>query len=377
MRMGASRGVRLWLIGAMVLIQLLGALFGSGAVAARAAQDSDEDARVEAVTEAVELLGSLEMSSDLHQLYDRLHPDVREVLSRSGLGSFYGSADAVIPAEPVEVERVEFAPYIWPVTGEEYDDAATVTVRVRGDQGDDEVDERRELHLVEDGSSWRWFFGDDEAFVEEQDDRAAADATYESPFADDRYADIDRFWADAFAAAQLDYEAPREIVELEEPVADTGCGVEEDLDDIAIFYCTLDDTMYFNAEFREEVEEGVGPYAWYHIISHEWGHHIQNQLDIDATTDPELDGGLYPIELELQADCLAGVYAQDAFAREEIDSDEVQQAVDITDVAGDVTGTTWDDPAAHGSGRQRRLSTLTGYDDGLLGCNLDLLTAAG
>ena len=377
MRALSSCGVRLWLIGAMVLIQVFGVLAGNAAASAQDAQDAAKGQRIEDVTEVVELLGSLEMSSDLHQLYDRLHPDVREVLSRSGLGSFYGSPDAVIPAEPVEVERVEFEPWTWPVTGEEYEEAATVTVRVRGDQGGDAVDERRELHLVEDGSTWRWFFGDDEAFVDEQDERAAANGTYKSSFADERYADIDRFWADAFASAQLDYRSPKEIVELEEPTAETGCGVEDDLDEIAIFYCTLDDTMYFNPEFRAEVEDSVGAYAWYHIISHEWGHHVQNQLNIDATNDPELDGGLYPIELELQADCLAGIYAQDAFAREEITTDEVRQAIDITDVAGDVTGTTWDDPAAHGTGRQRRQSTLTGYDDGFLGCNLDLLTAAG
>lgn len=374
MRLSSGRGVRLLLIAVLLLC---GVLPGFAATATATAQDAlEEDERVEDVTNAVELLGALEMTSDLHQLYDRLHPDVREVLSRSGLGSFYDSPEAVIPAEPVEVESVEFEPWTWPVTGEEYEEAATVTVRVRGDQGGEAVDERRELHLVEDGGSWRWFFGDDEAFVEEQDERAAADATYESPFEDDFYADIDQFWAGAFAAAQLEYRPPEEIVELGEP-AETGCGVEDDLDEIAIFYCTLDDTMYYNPDFRDGVEAEVGPYAWYHIISHEWGHHVQNQLGIDATMEPELDGGLYPIELELQADCLAGTYAQDAFAREAIGAAEVEQAIDITDVAGDMTGTDWDDPAAHGSGRQRRLATLTGYDDGFLGCRLDLLTAVG
>src|SRR3712207_8872465 len=53
----------------------------------------------------------------------------------------------------------------------------------------------------------------------------------------------------------------------------------------------------------------------------------------DASLEPELDGGLYPIELELQADCLAGTYAQDAFAREEIGTEQVEQAIDITDVS--------------------------------------------
>ncbi len=372
MRFDPGRKVRPLFI---VLVLLFGVLPGGEAALAQSDGDATE-ARVAQVTRTVELLGSLEMSSDLHQLYDRLHPDVREVLSRGGWGSFYRSAEALIPAEPVEVVSVDFEPWTWPVTGEEYDEAAVVTVLMRADQGDRAVETRRELHLVEDDDTWRWFIGGDETFLDEQDARAANDAAYQSPFEDDRYADIDRFWAAAFAAVGLDYRSPDDIVTLDAPAA-TGCGFEADVDEVSVFYCTLDDTMYYNPAFRNDVEDVAGDYAWYHIIAHEWGHHIQNQLGIDASLEPELDGGLYPIELELQADCLAGTYAQDAFAREEIGTEQVEQAIDITDVSGDMGSTEWDDPTAHGSGRQRRVSMLTGYEDGFLGCNLDLLIAAG
>ncbi len=359
------------------LVMLVSALLWSwGGSTLAQDESSGDERRVAEVTRAVEVLTALEMGGDVHQLYDRLHPDVRDLLSRSGLATFYESPDAVIPHAPVEVVSVAFGEWTWPVTGEAYDDTATVTVRVQGERAGTAVDETLTLHLVEDGGNWRWFFGESEQDVDAQDVLASERASYESDFDNDGYADIDRYWADAFADAALDYHAPDEIIPLR-GTAETGCGVEENLDEIAIFYCTLDETIYYNPDFRDEVEENVGVYAWYHIVSHEWGHHIQNILGIDASADPELDGGLYAIELELQADCLAGTYTQDAFAREAIGDTELDEAIDITAVAGDMSGTTWDDPAAHGSGSQRRQSLVTGYDDGFLGCNLDLLSAAG
>ncbi len=121
----------------------------------------------------------------------------------------------------------------------------------------------------------------------------------------------------------------------------------------------------------------TGPYGWDHIIAHEWGHHIQDLLGIDASRNPELDDGYYVIELELMADCLAGVYAQDATARGTIEEDEVDDAETITEASGDLPETAFDDERAHGTGEQRVEAFFTGYEDGLIGCNLDLASFAG
>jgi predicted metalloprotease len=93
--------------------------------------------------------------------------------------------------------------------------------------------------------------------------------------------------------------------------------------------------------------------------------------------DPELEGGQYTIEHELQADCLAGMFGQDAWARGLIRSRDLNEAIDITGIAGDAAGTSWDDPSAHGSAEQREESFWIGYDDGFRGCHIRLGVEGG
>jgi predicted metalloprotease len=355
----------------IVLAMLLLVSASPALVAAQAT--SATSTKTAEVTDALQQIASLERDHDVNTLYDLLHPDVRQKLSREGLGAYYASPAALIPDGAYADVKVTFGDWTWPVTGKTYKDAATVTYTASGTRNGKPASETATQHLVLDGVTWRWFFGVTDAFVAQQDSAAAKAQSYKSPFKDKGYAAIDTYWASAFTIAGITYTPPREIIAVTKPIR-TGCGNEDQtgIDKAGVYYCTVDHKIYYSPKMKTEVSIGFGSYAWYHIVAHEWGHHIQQLMGIDATRDPELDGGIYPIELELQADCLAGTYDQDALAKGAITEKAFDQALAITDVAGDRKSTKWDDPNAHGTDAQRRQSVLTGFDDGFIGCNLPL-----
>ncbi len=183
-------------------------------------------------------------------------------------------------------------------------------------------------------------------------------------------ADVDLFWARTFAEAELPYDPPHGIVGFDDSVR-TECG-RVDAEESVAFYCSLDETIYYNTQFRAIVEDQVGDFAWITVIAHEWGHHVQIELGLDSGQRARGSAQVYPIQLELQADCLAGAYAQDAEGRDWLDPGDIEEALFLTDFAGDESGTHWTDPNAHGTPQQRVRAFQRGYDEGLAGCDLDL-----
>jgi predicted metalloprotease len=331
------------------------------------------EADVEIVSRMVRDLARAEQRQDYNMLYDLMLPDARRLVPRQAMLNWYESEEALVPTEDPVVSSVTFGEYEYPLTGEVYDNVATVTYTQQGELGGVAQEEELVLHLWHDGQTWRWFFDGTERQVDRIARRTETLLDYHSPYATEAFQQIDEFWAQLFANAGREYVAPVDMVGVRIEPTETGCGTERNISAMLVYYCTLDQTIYYDPEFRDMVMDAGGDYAWYNIIAHEWGHHIQNLLGIDATMDPELDGGFYPIELELQADCMAGMYGQDAFARGLISERDTRAAARVTDAAGDLEGTSWDDPSAHGTGEQREQSFWTGFDDGLRGCNLDLV----
>jgi uncharacterized protein len=344
-----------------------------GNVVAGSPVSAQSDADVQVISRVVRDLSRAEGRQDVNYLYDLMLPDVRRVVPRQAMINWYASEATLIPTEDPVVDEVTFDSYDYAVTGETYENVATVTYTQVGEvDGVADVQERV-VRLWHDGQTWRWFFGEDEQAVADIASETETTLGYESPYKTDAYRQIDAFWAQMFANAGLEYEPPVDMLGVRVQPLQTGCGVEEDIEMMAVYYCTLDQTIYYDPDFRDEIIDDLGEYGWYNIIAHEWGHHIQNLLGLNVTRDPELDGGYYTIELELQADCLAGMYGQDALARGLIRDRDVRAAARVTDSAGDASGTSWDDETAHGSGSQREESFWTGFDDGLRGCNLDLV----
>ena len=167
-------------------------------------------------------------------------------------------------------------------------------------------------------------------------------------------ADIDAWWSAEFAARGLPYTSPR--LDL---VSEPGTEI---CDFIDVFYtpagyCSTNQTIFVSTAFVSP--DNVA--ALLPLISHEWGHHIQNLTDTGAYT---------PMEQELQADCFAGAFI--AFAA---DSDWISPvvtaiALQLTQSAGDVWWQGTFDEAVHGTKADRALAFMAGQTGGLEACGL-------
>ena len=359
--------IRHWCLTILVLWLASGAGLGSvQAVASRAVPDE------QAVTRAVTDIVRAEREGDLDRLYDMMAPESRMVIPRQAFVNWFSDPDRLVAVGEPEITSVTFGDWESAVSGDIYEDVALVELNVAVASAIDEDVRTDGLVLWNDGQFWRWIFGEDDADIQGV---AALDqwtVEYESPYQTEMFRNIDIFWAQMFANAGLEYWPPKDMVGVLVEPTRTGCGLEKDIEAMAVYYCTLDETIYYDPGFRDLLIEKIGEYAWEHVIAHEWGHHVQNLLGLDTTRDPELLGGQYTIEHELQADCLSGIFGQDARARQIIRSRNINEALDVISMAGDARGTSWDDVTAHGSAAQREQSFWTGYEDGLIGCHIQM-----
>ena len=146
----------------------------------------------------------------------------------------------------------------------------------------------------------------------------------------------------------------------------TGCGQASS--QTGPFYCPLDNLIYFDLDFLVQLQQqfgATGDLAAQYIVAHEYGHHVQNVLGINAEMrraqqeDPAR-ANQYSVALELQADCLAGAWARDAADRDLFDDpSEVQEALDAAAAVGDdriqqqTQGRVDPESWTHGSSAQR------------------------
>ena len=126
------------------------------------------------------------------------------------------------------------------------------------------------------------------------------------------------------------------VIPFDEPIV-TACGRADPVREAA-FYCVIDEKIYYSTEFRTLIENQIGDFAWVIVVAHEWGHHIQAKLGFDLGVVPDRAGEVAPIELEQQADCLAGAYAIDAEQTGWLDPGDIEEALTITEISGDPTG---------------------------------------
>jgi uncharacterized protein len=135
-------------------------------------------------------------------------------------------------------------------------------------------------------------------------------------------------------------------------------------------FCTFIDVFYAPAGYcatNQEITISTGfvsPDAvgvLLPLLSHEWGHHIQNLIDTGAAT---------PIEQELQADCFAGAFIAFAAESEWISPVVAAMALQLTQSAGDVWWEGTFDEAIHGNKADRALAFMAGQSGGLEACGL-------
>jgi predicted metalloprotease len=144
------------------------------------------------------------------------------------------------------------------------------------------------------------------------------------------------------------------------------------------FYCPADRKVYLDLTFFQELRDrfgAPGDFAQAYVIAHELGHHVQHILGIDQQVrqlqqqDP---GGANPlsVRLELQADCLAGVWGHSAQQRGLLESGDVQEGLDAAAAVGDdrlqreAGQRVNPDSFTHGSSQQRTDAFNTGFESG-------------
>ena len=166
--------------------------------------------------------------------------------------------------------------------------------------------------------------------------------------------DIDAYWAQQFANAGLAYASPT-LLSIDGPMT-TSCG---DIDPYFSpgAYCAADQTVYYSTAWAPN--DAAGEILWWTVLSHEWGHHIQWQVDTGVTT---------VVEAELQADCFAGAYLSHAQDIGVVSPEAVSMALSLTQGAGDVWFFLPHDAPAHGNKAERALAFMTGMNGDVEDC---------
>ena len=189
-------------------------------------------------------------------------------------------------------------------------------------------------------------------------------------------ADVQAFWAQQFERAGASY-APSRVVAFED-VTRSGCGLATA--EVGPFYCVFDETVYLDLDFFRALEvefRAPGDFAQAYVLAHEIGHHVQNVSGIfeqvyRAIAQRRAPWQLRPlsIRLELQADCLAGVWGHSTYERGIADNGDLDEALRAAAAVGDdriqkqLTGRIEPERWTHGSSAQRRHWVLRGFTTG-------------
>jgi predicted metalloprotease len=188
------------------------------------------------------------------------------------------------------------------------------------------------------------------------------------------YNETDEIWAAESATSGGEYRAPR--MAFFTGSVQTGCGAASA--EVGPFYCPPDERIYFDLDFLTQLQSDFGAegrYAQAYILAHEFGHHLQTlngterQVRQAQQQNPRAANEL-SIAMELQADCLAGVWGRLANDKGNvaITDAELQQALDAAAAVGDdriqrkTQGQVNPESWTHGSAAQRREWYQTGYD---------------
>ncbi len=164
----------------------------------------------------------------------------------------------------------------------------------------------------------------------------------------------------------------------------SGCGGAQA--QMGPFYCPVDQKVYLDLSFFREMKQklgGGGDFAYAYVISHEIGHHIQDQLGILGKAQAaeqragSTERNAISVKIELMADCLAGVWANNSNKKDHFIQDgDVEKAVGTARAIGDDTleqasgGRVVPDSFTHGTSAQRARWLQTGLNSGQIdACN--------
>ena len=189
-------------------------------------------------------------------------------------------------------------------------------------------------------------------------------------------ADTEDAWHELFRQAGSTYREPKLVLFTD--AVESACGFAESA--VGPFYCPEDQKVYIDLGFYRELTDrfhAPGDFAQAYVIAHEVGHHVQNLLGISRKVQDarsrasQVEGNRLSVRLELQADCLAGVWAYHANkARHIIEAGDVEEALSAASAIGDdrlqkqTRGFVVPDAFTHGTSEQRVRWFRTGIESG-------------
>jgi predicted metalloprotease len=148
---------------------------------------------------------------------------------------------------------------------------------------------------------------------------------------------------------------------------DTGCGSATSA--VGPFYCPRDQRVYLDLSFYSDMTGQLGAkggdFAWAYVIAHEMGHHVQQE-----TNPARPRNNAQSVQVELQADCYAGVWAHHVDSSGNLEQGDVAEALDAATSVGDdrlqkrATGSINPDSFTHGTSAQRVAAFERGQANG-------------
>ena len=186
--------------------------------------------------------------------------------------------------------------------------------------------------------------------------------------------DVQKTWAEILPNYGARFHPARLV--LFRSSTDSGCGLAESV--MGPFYCPLDERVYLDLGFFEELKQrfgASGDFAQAYVLAHELGHHVQHLLGTDSRvrqlqeSNPS-DASQLSVRLELQADCYAGVWAHSTDQRRLLQQGDVDEALNAASAVGDdriqrrTTGRINVDSFTHGSAAQRSEWFKRGFESG-------------
>jgi len=194
--------------------------------------------------------------------------------------------------------------------------------------------------------------------------------------------DTEDRWTEIFAASGRTYHPPRlRLFAGSEP---TPCAFAQSA--MGPFYCPRDQRVYLDTSFFDDLQNKFGgcsdskacKFSEAYVVAHEVGHHVQDELGIlprvmqaqqAASSNAEVNQ--LQVRVELQADCLAGVWANRAQRKHNfLDPGDVDQALQTASAIGDdrlqkeTQGYVVPDSFTHGSSAQRKRWFMNGFNSG-------------